>query len=50
MPNVEHIGISKRIQDDKERGRLRAIIKEVIPQGAGFVVRTEASGHHRKDL
>jgi ribonuclease G len=50
MPNVEHIGISKRIQDDKERGRLRAIIKEIIPQGAGFVVRTEASGHHRKDL
>ncbi|MDH5173705.1 MAG: Rne/Rng family ribonuclease [Elusimicrobiota bacterium] len=50
MPNVEHIGISKRILDDKERVRLRAIIKEIIPQGAGFVVRTEASGHHRKDL
>ncbi|NIM03161.1 Rne/Rng family ribonuclease [bacterium] len=50
MPNVQHIGISKRIQDDKERVRLRAIIKEIIPQGAGFVVRTEASGHHRKDL
>ena len=50
MPNVEHIGISKRILDDKERGRLRAIIKEMAPQGAGFVVRTEASGHHRKDL
>ena len=50
LPNVEHIGISKRIQDDKERGRLRAIIKEIIPQGAGFVARTEATGHHRKDL
>ena len=50
MPNVEHIGISKRILDDKERGRLRAIIREMAPQGAGFVVRTEASGHHRKDL
>ena len=50
MPNVEHIGISNRILDDKERGRLRTIVKEIIPQGAGIVVRTEASGHHRKDL
>ena len=50
MPNVEHIGISKRILDDKERRRLREIIKEITPKGAGFVVRTEASGHRRKDL
>ena len=50
MPNVEHIGISKKILDDEERRRLRGIIKEITPPGAGFVVRTEASGHHEKDL
>ena len=50
MPNVNHIGISKRIVDDQERRRLRGIIKEITPQGAGFVVRTEATGHHKKDL
>jgi len=50
MPNVEHIGISRKIVNDEERGRLREIIKEITPPGAGFVARTEASGHHKKDL
>ncbi len=50
MPNVKHIGISKKIIDDGERRRLREIIKEITPQGAGLVVRTEASGHDKKDL
>jgi len=50
MPNVEHIGISRKILDNKERRRLGEIINEITPPGAGFVVRTEASGHHRKDL
>jgi len=50
MPNVNHIGISRKITDDEERRRLREIINEITPQGAGFVVRTEASGHHKKDL
>jgi len=50
MPNVNHIGISRKITDDDERRRLGEIINEITPQGAGFVVRTEASGHHKKDL
>jgi ribonuclease G len=50
MPNVEHIGISSKILDNEERSRLREIIKEITPPGAGFIVRTEASGHHKKDL
>ena len=50
MPNVEHIGISRKIVNDEERRRLREIINEITPPGAGFVVRTEASGHHKKDL
>jgi len=50
MPNVGHIGISSKILDEEERMRLREIIKEITPPGAGFVIRTEASGHHNKDL
>jgi ribonuclease G len=50
MPNVEHIGISKKILDSEERKRLREIIKQITPPGAGFVIRTEASGHHNRDL
>ncbi len=50
MPNVEHIGISRKVVNDEERRRLREIIKEITPPGAGFVARTEAVGHHEKDL
>jgi len=50
MTNVEHIGISSKILDGEERRRLSEIIKEITPPGAGFVVRTEASGRHNKDL
>jgi len=50
MPNGEHIGISKKIISDEERKRLRGIIKEVSPPGAGFIVRTEANGRDKKDL
>lgn len=40
MPTVSHIGISKRIDSDKERRRLRKIVEEERPPGTGFIVRT----------
>src|SRR5579864_6240470 len=44
MPTVNHVGISRRIGSDKERKRLRAIVEQMRPQGAGFIVRTVAEG------
>jgi len=40
MPTVEHVGISRRIDKDKERRRLRAFVDRNRPKGAGFIVRT----------
>jgi len=40
MPSVDHIGISRRIEDEKERNRLKKIMKELRPPGTGFIVRT----------
>jgi len=40
MPTVDHIGISRRIEDEKERTRLKKIMQELRPPGAGFIVRT----------
>jgi ribonuclease G len=40
MPTVDHIGISRRIEDEKERIRLKKIMQELRPPGAGFIVRT----------
>ncbi len=40
MPTVDHIGISKQIESDKDRRRLRRIAHEMLPKGSGFIVRT----------
>jgi ribonuclease G len=40
MPTVDHIGISRRIENEKERTRLKKIMKELSPPGEGFIVRT----------
>ncbi|MDP3791815.1 MAG: Rne/Rng family ribonuclease [Candidatus Omnitrophota bacterium] len=51
MPFDNRIGISKRIEDHKERDRIRKIIEELkLPQDVGFIVRTAAIGASQKDF
>ncbi len=50
LPTVEHVGISKRIGNDKERGRLRQVIEAMKPAKGGLVVRTVAEGLTKKGL
>ncbi len=51
MPYERHFGISKRIDDDKERRRLREILKELkVPNQTGMIVRTVAEGATLKEL
>jgi len=40
MPTVDHIGISRRIEDEKERTRLKKIVQDLCPPGEGFIIRT----------
>ncbi|MCO6510509.1 MAG: Rne/Rng family ribonuclease [Aridibacter famidurans] len=54
MPTIEHLGVSRKIDSAKERGRLRSIItnivtKEDVPSG-GFIVRTAGVGKSEKEL
>ena len=44
IPGGHETGVSKRIEDSKERDRLRAISKEIRPQGFGVIIRTVAEG------
>jgi ribonuclease G len=44
MPTVEHVGISRRIERDRERRRLREFVDRHRPKGAGFIVRTVCEG------
>jgi ribonuclease G len=40
MPGSKHIGVSRKIEDREERSRLRAIAREVVPEGTGVIIRT----------
>ncbi len=44
MPTVDHVGVSRRIKDEKERRRLREIIQAIKPPSSGFIVRTASEG------
>ena len=44
MPTVEHVGISRRIDRDRDRRRLRDFVEKHRPKGAGFIVRTVCAG------
>lgn len=44
MPTVDHVGISRRIERDAERRRLRELVDRMRPEGTGFIVRTVADG------
>lgn len=54
MPTVEHVGVSRKIESDNERHRLRKLIQTIraeedIPSG-GFIVRTAGVGVSEKEL
>src|SRR5690606_13738998 len=40
MPGSKHIGVSRKIEDREERSRLRAMAKEIVPDGVGVIIRT----------
>ena len=51
MPFDNRIGLSKRIEDHKERDRIRKIMEELkLPKDIGFIVRTAAQGASQKDF
>ncbi|MEG6614872.1 Rne/Rng family ribonuclease [Peptococcaceae bacterium 1198_IL3148] len=50
MPNVDYIGISRRIEDEKERERLKEIAARVKPEGMGVIVRTVAEGMDEDEI
>jgi len=54
MPTVEHLGVSRKIESENERARLRKLIQSIrdeedVPSG-GFIVRTAGVGISEADL
>lgn len=50
MPTVNYVGVSRRIENDQERKRLRALADRLRPNGMGLIVRTAAEGVEEKEL
>jgi ribonuclease G len=44
MPDLDHIGVSKKIDSRKERQRLRAIVRKHRSKGVAVIVRTAGNG------
>jgi len=50
MPQVDNVGVSRKIDDARERTRLRRIVDKVRPKGMGFIVRTVAEACDAQEL
>ena len=50
MPNIPRIGISKKIEDRDERVRLREILKSLLPEGMGAIIRTTSDGRSADEI
>src|SRR5947209_831601 len=49
MPFSERSGVSRKIEDPKERNRLRKILRELdIPEGLGVIIRTVGEGQRAR--
>ena len=42
MPTVDHVGVSRRIADEKKREELKEFLTEIKPKDMGVIVRTVA--------
>jgi ribonuclease G len=54
MPEVQHIGISQRIEDEGERNRLKSLVGESAAEldmtAGGYIIRTAAEGASPEDI
>jgi ribonuclease G len=54
MPTIEHVGVSRKIESDQERVRLRKLIQSIVKEedvpSGGFIVRTAGVGISEQDL
>jgi ribonuclease G len=50
LPTVRHLGVSRRLEDEDERQRLRALLEELPSGGGGLIVRTAGEGKGREEF
>ena len=50
MPTVDHVGVSRRIEDASEKNRLKELIDDLKKENIGYIVRTVGEGKKEKDF
>ena len=50
MPNEPGVSVSKKIENSKERARLKSVVNLIKPVGVGVIIRTEAEGQSEADI
>jgi ribonuclease G len=50
MPDVDHVGISRRISNEEERERLKALVTEIRPEGYGLIIRTASENSQEDEI
>jgi ribonuclease G len=50
MPTMNHLGVSRRIEDEKERKRLKEIVQPLLPKEGGFILRTACEGRSKREI
>ncbi len=50
LPNSSFVTISQKVENVQERNRLISIVKELLPEGMGAILRTSAIGKTKEDL
>jgi ribonuclease G len=50
IPNANYIGVSRRVEEEASRTRLRSVAEKLRPDGMGLIMRTAASGRPIEEL
>jgi len=50
LPNADYVGISRRIENDAERQKLKSIAEKLKPDNMGLIVRTVSEGKDESDF
>lgn len=50
MPTMDHVGVSRRIEDETERKKLRELLNGIRPDGFGLIARTASEGSSKDKI